>query len=754
MLGGEVKGYISTAKGLPFFYVIGDEDYSSTLEDLKQEGLSVIRMSDFCPKDDKFPSVDELIDFFRTSDVDYRDNKFVVLGLGEYLALRGTDYANKELRRLKTTTLGNSRVVLLLRGIPVQASKIIDDDARIMEQRRAFVVANTLTNISIKNIVKDNGMVTQKGIKNLLRCLEDGANGNIYACTAVLSDSSLFAVSTLSTAHSVIQMITASFAVPEALGTEEQWEHLLKDIKMCNGNLSDVFAKYSITDGIFDELCAAVTGFEYKNWLVFLYFKQNEQKLQNDYLKLVVRITANYEDFKKNILTHITEYSHKDCNFMVLYEARKKLVKDFPEADIAIFINANKTDPEESIYRYTDNTLLEKKMVIKWIAKYGFNDSLTYVYPALCDYLTKRAIECPVFADELTEYFDAYRKQKVLNQITDDFMKLVEKYASEISYARLPTRDNAIKSITDKEHAYLYWIDALGVEYLPYIMARAKKKGLSMHVDIARSDLPTITTINKAFFEQWTGKKYKEDQLDLIKHKEKGGYFFTNDEDPIHLPAELAVIDRAMETAAMELAMHNCKSFVIASDHGASRLAVIRKQEVPYETDTKGEHSGRCCKTFDGCNIPHKVEENGYIVLSDYGRFRGSRAANVEVHGGASLEEIVVPVITLTLKKQSGIIIKVTHPEDIILDRHNGITITLSISDVDYDNAVTITLNNNTYKGKTTDGMLFNFEMKDIKRAKTYTADVFDGENLIGQVTFTVKGKAATVNDDFDFGEF
>ena len=59
-----------------------------------------------------------------------------------------------------------------------------------------------------------------------------------------------------------------------------------------------------------------------------------------------------------------------------------------------------------------------------------------------------------------------------------------------------------------------------------------------------------------------------------------------------------------MNTAAMELGMHHYKSFVIASDHGASRLAVIRKQEVPYETDTKGEHSGRCCKSFDDCDVP------------------------------------------------------------------------------------------------------------------------------------------------------
>jgi len=332
----------------------------------------------------------------------------------------------------------------------------------------------------------------------------------------------------------------------------------------------------------------------------------------------------------------------------------------------------------------------------------------------------------------------------------------MEKYAAGIIYAQLPTRDNAIKAIADKENTYLYWVDALGVEYLSYITALAKRKGLSMHVDIARSDLPTITSINKKFFDQWPGaKKYKEEQLDNIKHKEKGGYFFTDDESPIHIPAELAVIERAVNTATMELGLHNCKSFVIASDHGASRLAVLKKQEVPYDTDTKGEHSGRCCKTFDGCEAPYMIEENGFIVLSDYGRFRGSRPANVEVHGGATLEEIVVPIITLTLKKQTGVKIMVLHPDNIVADRHSGVTLSLYISDVESPNNVSLTIEDKLYKGTSEDGTHFTFSIVDIKRSKSkpYIGEVFDGEDLLGSISFKVKGKTATIKSDFDFDE-
>jgi hypothetical protein len=453
-------------------------------------------------------------------------------------------------------------------------------------------------------------------------------------------------------------------------------------------------------------------------------------------------------------MVKITEYSHKDKRFRQRYNERKKLLKDFPEEDIAVFVKVNEINPEESIYRLTDNTLLERKKIVKWVARYGLTEAISYVYPALELYLKKYIFDCPALADELTEYFDSYKRQKLSNYVSDDFISLVEKHASSISYAQLPTRDNAIKAIEDKSSAYLYWIDALGVEYLSYITALAKKKGLSIHTDIVRTDLPTITSINKQFYEQWMGgKKYKEEQLDNIKHKEKGGYFFTDDEDPIHIPAELEVIEKALSTAAMELGMHNCKSFVIASDHGASRLAVIKKQEVPYETDTKGEHSGRCCKSFNRCDVPYKVEDNGFIILSDYGRFRGSRPANVEVHGGASLEEIVVPVITLTLKKQASVQITVMNPDAIIADRHDGVTLDMYISDVDSPDNINLVLEDKPYQGKTKDGIHYTFGLKEIKRAKTkpYTADIFDGSNLIGSISFKVKGKTATVKDDFDF---
>ena len=94
-------------------------------------------------------------------------------------------------------------------------------------------------------------------------------------------------------------------------------------------------------------------------------------------------------------------------------------------------------------------------------------------------------------------------------------------------------------------------------------------------------------------------------------------------------------------------------------------------------------------------------------------------------------------------------------PDNITADRHNGVLLQLYISDVEYRDNISIVIDNKTYHGTTEDGTHYFFVLKDIKRAKTKpsSADVFDSANLIGAVSFKVKGKTATVKDDFNFDD-
>lgn len=116
--------------------------------------------------------------------------------------------------------------------------------------------------------------------------------------------------------------------------------------------------------------------------------------------------------------------------------------------------------------------------IIKWLSQNQTKVPLEEIYPALNIYLKKYIFDCGPLSEQLTTYFDEYKKQKLLSttDVSDDFLQLVTTHAQNHTYTHLPTRDNAIKSIKNKESTFLYWIDALGVEYLSYITELVHKK--------------------------------------------------------------------------------------------------------------------------------------------------------------------------------------------------------------------------------------------------------------------------------------
>ncbi|MCD7785560.1 MAG: BREX-4 system phosphatase PglZ [Oscillospiraceae bacterium] len=753
-MNNTVENYLNTAKGLPFFYVVGDKDYRDTLEELVQRDVKKISVSDFCPKDDKFPDIDELIDTIRTGDVDFRENKYVVVGLGEYLAFRGVDEAVSEINRLKNVTLGNARVILLLRSIPSQVKSIVSSDIRLVQQGRFLASDDCSFEISVTKYSPELSFAPIKGFKNLLKSIEKSDVTSYQFSSNLLFSNSLIPMTEISDCYLALKQINKDFCVERKYGTEVQWKQLLDEVTKCSNSINKLFQKYRLDEALESEFYNVISGCEFKNWLFFIYLKMHIAVIGSEYLRFVIEKTESYEDLKDNILKFIVNIKPSASSFEKMYSDRKKLVRDFPESDIAIFVQENSIITNEEIYRLTDNTALERRRIIRWIAQNGWNDVVDKIYPALAAYHKKYVFDCGKISADLTSYFEQYKTLKLENHVTDDFLSLVEENGESLKYLKLETRNNVVNAISDKNSAYLYWIDALGVEYMAYITELVRSKGLSMRVDIARADLPTITSINSDFYNQWNkNKRYKEERLDNIKHKEKGGYHYTQDGEghyPIHLESELGVIKEAVDIAATKLALHECSKFVIASDHGASRLAVIYGKEEKYKTDTQGEHSGRCCKRFDGCDVKNSIDENGFIVLSDYGRFSGSRKSNVEVHGGASLEEVVVPVITLTLRKNNNIDIRILNSDDLYADRKIGTILRLYISDVENVGNVRVRIGENQYAAIAEDNSHFVVTLSDIRRSKKCQAELFDGDDLIGNLDLDIHGKSGNVDKSFD----
>jgi hypothetical protein len=106
--------------------------------------------------------------------------------------------------------------------------------------------------------------------------------------------------------------------------------------------------------------------------------------------------------------------------------------------------------------------------------------------------------------------------------------------------------------------------------------------------------------------------------------------------------------------------------------------------------------------------------ENKYAVIADYSRFKHSVRAKVEVHGGATLEEVVVPVIEFSLASSlSKIKYNVSLENNVIFKKFN--VIPKVIAEIAPDcSKVVAKIRNNEYEVKKIATCKFEIYMENI----------------------------------------
>lgn len=773
----EVKKYLSsTMDNAPFFLVVSDAKYASIKDKLIDEyKLKAVTVSGCCSASNKHkpPNLDKLFNIIEFADIDgdSRDKRVVILGLGEYLALKGEDEAFKRLSDVKNKKVGNARVVLLLRGVSALVRKLQCGDATRFGERQVYFADNAVSDISVAIVPPELNLSAKEGIRELLEELEKGKT-IVRVKTNATFDKALCAVRNISSAYEGVRHICSTFPLAESFGTPEQWKEFLDELTAADGEANKLTAQYG--ENPEEWFSYWLGGTAYENWRYFIALKLSVVGIKNSYLKHVVTTTERFDCLKKNLLTAIIYIPRTDERFDRFYRERKDILgwlradNNLSDTDFDdLFIKDNRRDLANGLYTLTDRTLPERKEFISMLSSLGTKAVVSRsqkAYPAFHDYLCKYTFADPKVSAErnafFTDYFERYKQQKATNTIDCDFVAKVEELAAKREYNELCTRNEVLISITDKPDSFLYWIDALGVEYLAFIQKLCEQKGLSLRIHIAQADLPTITSANNSFFSEYDFKERDQTKLlDELKHKKKGGYSYQDNPLPIHLAHELDVIAGAIEYAKSKLVCEDpFKKVVIVSDHGASRLAVINEQDEKYDTDTKGEHGGRCCKrpadfSPTAYDLPFATEsaDGKFLVLANYARFKGSRKANVEVHGGASLEEVVIPIIEITLANPNTKIelldadklyASFRKPLVFALFSKTGLQNVRIIMKDKSEPFIGIKLDKNHYQVTT-----------DIKRAGEYKADVFDDDNLIGAVTLKVQSetqKKRGGDDDFD----
>jgi hypothetical protein len=720
----KIKKYFKGTLNYPLFIVIQFDEYKDILQEFAS--TKKIKVSDYCIDVDKGPDIDKLYE-----DIKKKTGTYLLLGLGNFIASK-MSIAHKVIMMYKDLVLpDNCRIAVLLSANMYQEiKKINDNDPRV---RNRIILPKT---IPISYDIKSNELVY--GIRAYLEACEKG-----IAVESVKSKLNIENVNVVNPENAYDEL---KHQYPEifnklnkSVGTKKHWAELLDNLI----NTKQTPLQYLSSQGF--------ASFEYiffnyakKNdydaWLFFINLKLNTRT--NSYIGYVASKTEKLSDLFNVAKTAILDVVVSDKNFNNFYKQRKTMLINFKDADMADFIPKIEIKEKNKIAYLTDNTLIERKAIIEALCDGASDSFLPSVYPDLYHYLNNYAFE----DEQITEYFKQYKKCKIKNIIDEDFIELVAKNAEKRPYNSLPSRSSLISGLDDGNTLLLY-LDAFGVEYLGYVMEKCAELKLRFMPKVARAELPTITSYNRSFFDDWNGKRETPiKDLDDLKHHPERGYDYNNSPYPIHLTEELDVVKDALERAYVKLHSGECSRVVITSDHGASRLAVIGPDVQIHHNNCEPKSNGRYCVGDDLPSSDSIVREAGkkYAIIADYSRFKGSRTASVETHGGATLEEVLIPVIALTLA-DSNIQVSL---ENSVIETSFKVEPTLVVFITpDCDNVTAIIAGTN-YVAEKIGKSKFKVIMPKLAKGK-HIIDVFESKNKLSSLEFTVKSKGFTERNLF-----
>ena len=686
---------------------------------------------------------------------DKADNS-VVWGISQSSMLKGEEALVSDLRRIIDRSV-RGHVFVVLTHCSGLLDKYFARDPR--RDRRIVVVDGKRCDLPTIRFVRkgdDCDGAHVDGMKGLLKKLED-MSGESMARNPVISvvmpyDAELFGRSKYAIQDHgdvfvvlVDKYVEIKRVADKSWASCEQWEWLRGQSKSHADFSSLVAQRWGSTR----DLCQQIDDVFHnqssnERWLLWLAMRVFGEG-SGTYLGFSLDQTTSCEAWIRRVYHALADVARSDDRFESFFAQRIELLKLLPANSTEMQFYCQSVAErygKDAVYYLSDSTDHERRQWMKTIDENDWTDAEIekaiahasrelsyYIEPFVFDsYNSHLKNDNISLADDLTYYFNRYKYQKIRNCIDDDFIEYVDKYAIERPYNKLRCRSAVTRTI-DKEGVQAYFIDALGAEHLGYIQAKCREYGMISDIQIVRCELPSITSINKEFKERFETRDVKD--LDDLKHRSTI-YLYERCQLPIHLFEELKVIDKELRNIRDLLRSHGAQKAVIFSDHGASRLAVIYKHEnEKIELEEKGKHSGRCCRCEQNPNLDQAAYENGWAVLANYERFKGGNKAQVEVHGGASLEEVVVPIVTLTLRPE-----KVEyHLVDQKVKYSQG-KVTLALCCNMPMNAPRIQIEGVFYEGvlDPADRRTARFDVAQHTKAQAYRATVWEGNTNTGQV--------------------
>ncbi|HHW17415.1 MAG TPA: BREX-4 system phosphatase PglZ [Firmicutes bacterium] len=730
-----------------FILLEGTEAWDRLTARLQYEVDSTVHLSEFCNEDDVFPDMSRLISYLKEQAC--RCKKLLITPLSEWVRLNPerTDVIIQILAEWPVSYFpdGVRRIYVPLLSIKDSFYQAIE---RVVRYRSGelpqewYLESEGTADIVVASFLGDAGnRKVAYGIKEYLSLWEKGSAKRVWLKTEfapwlpVRQIRSQCRVQLYPTCFEYVLKALGCTELKREWGSAEQWEWLATRLREGESLNKLASRLLNVADYNADQLFALWPEFdEYRRWLAWLWSKSRNKP--DSYLYHVLEGNHRFNDFPRDAVTTIfrlqinRSYSRERKELLQrigvkampieFWEAYRKLTD--PLARIAVLTDISEEERREIV-------LCISQLIEKSDSSTDWREYLEIAFPVLAWYLRPLMID-----DEfVAQYFSVYNQCRVRDRVNEQLTLLIDRWANQQLLWNYPPRSELLAELR-ANGAKTYWVDAMGVEWAGLLtQILTEKSEVECEIRVARSSLPTITDANQG----WESGEIVERGLDDIAHHY--AYVF-----PDSFLKAMEIIEHMAERVLGLL--HQVDTVVITSDHGLSRFSAISEIKVDVPEGAEVVLPGRYailkdCGPQDVGNYQCYgmwVSDNDKLFLLTHARAKGSSYCPGEVHGGATPEEFLVPVI-IVRKARTELQFELVDNVVRLNPKGEGV-LTMRCNRVVHD--LRLLLRGQIISGKSENGREWVFLLRMLKSSQhEHTAEVYCGTKPVGRINFrTVKG--------------
>lgn len=747
----------------PVRFILVDEiaAWQELLHRIKTFVDMIIKLSDLCSGRDVLPNVDDLTSLLRLD----RENNILVLPMGEFLRLHeGTPSYLADLaaieevgtrRRIYVPIFDAAELFFLAMekigrfgdGESCKYYTLRSGGSKRQNVARVIIMPDTVDVSALEEDVCN-------GLQTYFRLWETGGKERILLKTQFapfLKD--VYGSFSLSVLKNSFEVLMHYLPSPTVLnkedGTGNQWGELLRNLR--NGEtLHDVLRRVFKVMAL--DTALLLPGWRkynpFQRWLLWMWCRFD---LRSGYLHYVFSRNKSLSTLEEDIVNGVFQMPEMTVETELAWlRERKKTIQDLGLFNMpaSFWQNANSlTDPLAMLKVLTGISHEERRKAVIAVSKMleaglPLEQWLVYLeiaYPELAWYLDNVLVS----DDVLHRYFREYCRAKLMDTVTKDIVELARNACGNGSHYlwKMPVRKNVLDQLKPKS-GKVYWVDGLGVEWMGLITGLIRNRYPDVVVDyqVTRANLPSTTAFNRGWEDDLNYLEFKG--LDELIHSYTCEY-------PDYIIKEIETVERIVQEAVTTLT--DTGSLIITADHGASRLAAIHEEEsIPLPCGAVAEKLGRYCVYSDAYDVAAEYEEclpyEDKLVFATHRRFKMGGNVQGEIHGGATLEEALVPVILLrktdaeTEKVQ--VAFRLLTPKTKLNAHREGVVLIALHKQIE---KLTMVVSGKVLQGKMA-GDQWEFNIYDLGPAK-YKGKLYAENQLIGELEFELQLRGLVQND-------